>query len=303
MQLSAAEQEMLEALQVKKLYVKYLDVDQEGGQPVPKAGIQWKGSAWKPYEIIPCVFITNRTFLEGAAPEPLAERVWSYLQQANAEAGITPAAYQFDCDWSPATRTAYFAFLRAMRQRVGKAQLSATIRLHQYRYPEQTGVPPVDKGSLMYYNMGDIEDVKEPNSILNNETAADYLAGAGAYDLPLDVALPLFSWVLVYRLGELHRIINWTDATVLDTLADLEKTGPNRYQVQQNTYFGGHYLNAGDELRYESASQAALQQAAQQLQNLKHYSGTTLYYHLDEALLQAYPPAFLRRLTRTLLGR
>lgn len=303
MAISRAEQAVLDSLGVRQLYVKYLDVDLEGGQAVPKAGIQWGGEAYKVYEIVPCVFITNRTFLEGTAPEPLAKQVWRYLQQANAEAGLQPKAYQFDCDWSPSTRSAYFAFLRAIRQRAGGAQLSATIRLHQYRYPEQTGVPPVDKGSLMYYNMGNIEDVREANSILNNETAADYLDGAAAYELPLDVALPLFSWVLVYRLGELHRIINWTDATALDKEPAFEKTAANRYRVQQNTYFAGHYLNAGDLLRFEAADKAALQQAARQLQTIKHYSGTTLYYHLDESLLQAYDPALLRRVARTLHGR
>jgi hypothetical protein len=303
MAISPAEEAVLDSLDVRQLYVKYLDVDLEGGQAVPKAGIQWAGEAYKAYEIVPCVFITNRTFLEGTAPEPLAEQVWGYLQQANTEAGLQPKAYQFDCDWSPSTRSAYFAFLRAIRQRAGNVELSVTIRLHQYRYPEQTGVPPVDKGSLMYYNMGDIEDVREANSILNNETAADYLKGAAVYELPLDVALPLFSWVLVYRLGELHRIINWTDAAALDEQPAFEKTAANRYRVQQNTYFGGHYLNAGDLLRFESASQAELQRAAQQLQTIKHYSGTTLYYHLDESLLQAYDPALLRRLARTIHGR
>ena len=303
MEISPAEQAVLDSLRVRRLYVKYLDVDVEGGRAVPNAGIRWGGEAWKDYEIVPCVFISNRTFLEATAPGPLAERVWGYLQQANEEAGLQPREYQFDCDWSPSTRAAYFTFLHSMRQWVGDARLSATIRLHQYRYPEQTGVPPVDKGSLMYYNMGNIEDVRESNSILNNETAADYLKGAAAYELPLDVALPLFSWVLVYRLGELHRIINWTDAAALDEKPAFEKRAANRYRVQQNTYFAGHYLNQGDVLRYESASQAELQRAARQLQSIEHFSGTTLYYHLDEALLQNYPPAFLRRVARTLHGR
>ena len=297
------EQALLDSLQVHRLFVKYLDVDVENGQAVPKAALQWGEGRWTDYDIVPCVFITNRTFLEGTAPEPLAEKVWAYLQQVNTEGGVAPSTYQFDCDWSPATRAAYFTFLRAMRQKVGAAKLSATIRLHQYRYPEQTGVPPVDEGSLMYYNMGDIEDVKEPNSILNNETAAAYLKGAPAYELPLDVALPLFSWVLVYRLGELHRIINGVDAEALDEAGMFEKTATHQYRVQQNTYFQGHYLNAGDVLRYEFPDEAALRKAAQQLQSIEHYSGTTLYYHLDEKQTRPYPADFLSRLPSVIGSR
>jgi len=294
--ISAQERAFLADLDAERLYVKYLDVDLEAGEAVPKAGLRLADSSYRQYDIVPCVFITNRTFQAGTSPEELAEKVWAYLQQVNQEAGLVPQAYQFDCDWSLTTRDAYFDFLRAIGQRAGQANLSATIRLHQYRYPEQTGVPPVDHGCLMYYNMGDIEDVKEPNSLLNTETAARYLEGAGTYELPLDLALPLFSWVLVYRFGELYRILPEPDLNALAQMPELEKTAPGRYRVQQNVYFGGHYLNRGDRLRLEVPSRQALRKAAQQLNKIENNRGTLLFYHLQPSILQRYPVSFLREL-------
>ncbi len=175
--------------------------------------------------------------------------------------------------------------------------LSATIRLHQYRYPEQAGVPPVSEGTLMYYNMGDVEDVEETNSILNNKKAKAYLS-APEYPLPLDVALPLFSWALVYRLGDLSAIINLQDQQMLDSREQLEKLGPNLYQVRQNFYFEGHYLNQGDRLRFEQPSREELAEAMKAARKINNRSEHILFFHLDEDILANYPPAFLRRLAR-----
>ncbi len=75
--------------------------------------------------------------------------------------------------------------------------LSATIRLHQVKYFETTGVPPVKSGMLMFYNTGDLENPSEENSILNIETAELYLSGLEDYPMQLDIVLPLFSWAVV----------------------------------------------------------------------------------------------------------
>ncbi len=281
--LSPAEQDILARNQVRRIYIKFLDVDIEQGQPVPKAPIRFEDSTYKQFEIVPCIFITNRTFQSGTDPLGLARQVWAYLQEINTAYGLSPKSYQLDCDWSLSTRAAYFAFLRAFRQQAGDCQITATIRLHQLQYASQTGVPPVDRGVLMYYNMGDIQNVEEPNSILNNETAATYLEPPASYALPLDYALPVFSWVLAYRLGELHAIINQSSCAALDTLASAEKSAPGHYHMQRNAYFGNHYLNRGDRLRCESVSERTLAQAIDQLKSLDNDCEQLLFYHLDES--------------------
>jgi len=294
-ELSEKEQQALDTLGVERLYVKFLDVDAEHGEAVPKAPVRFREGLPGRYEIVPCVFITNRTFQGGQGPGDLADKVWGYLQQINKRYGLAPAEYQFDCDWSPSTRQAYFAFLERIRQLKGDALISATIRLHQFRYPDQTGLPPVDKGTLMYYNMGNISDVQESNSLLGNEKGFAYLEG-GKYALPLDIALPVFSWALAYRLGELAAIINLEGQKALDLEPQLEKIDEAVYQVKENFYFEGHYLNEGDLLRFEYPEKQQLEQAAERLRKIKSKSGRILFFHLDENLLENYPPAFLRSL-------
>lgn len=294
-ELSAAEQQALGTLAVKRLYVKFLDVDVEGGRALPRAPVRFAKGPPEGYEIVPCVFITNRTFQSRQDPEALAERAWEFLQQVNARYGLEPGEYQFDCDWSPSTREAYFTFLRRIGRLSGGAVLSVTIRLHQYRSPEETGVPPASRGTLMYYNMGDIEDVQESNSLLNNRKGFAYLSESG-YPLPLDVALPIFSWALAYRLGSLTAIINLADQKALDTEPRLEKIGQAVYQVKENFYFEGHYLNEGDLLRFEYPDKRSLEEAAARLRKIKSKSGRILFFHLDEPFIQNYPPGFLRRI-------
>lgn len=294
--LSASEVDWLTTNQVQRLYVKYLDVDLENGQAIPKAPIHFVGTAHRAYEIVPCIFITNRTFRAAVNPEDLAGRVWAYLSEINETYGLSPTTYQLDCDWSPATQQAYFRFLKHFGQLADGKTLTATIRLHQLRYPKRTGVPPVDRGVLMYYNMGDIQSVEEPNSILNTETAAAYLTEGMKYDLPLDYALPVFSWVLAYRLGELHTIINQGSCAQLDTMAAAQAIGAGQYRMQQNAYFGNHYLNQGDRLRCESATVSALETAIEQLKLIDNNCEHLLFYHLDENLSHAYPKNLPQRL-------
>ena len=293
--LSETEKHVLDTLAVKRLYVKFMDVDAESGRVAPKAPVRFAEGAPEGYEVVPCVFITNRAFQGKQDPEILAKQVWDFIQQINARYGLEPREYQFDCDWSPSTREAYFVFLRRIGQLASGALVSATIRLHQFRAPEETGVPPVDKGTLMYYNMGDIEDVQESNSLLNNPKGFAYLVEK-EYPLPLDVALPLFSWALAYRLGELESIINLSDQKVLDTEPRLEKIGQVVYQVKENFYFEGHYLNEGDLVRFEYPDRQSLEDAAARLRKIKSKSGRILFFHLDEALIQNYPPGFLYHL-------
>ncbi|MEQ8706458.1 MAG: hypothetical protein RIC19_21175 [Phaeodactylibacter sp.] len=299
--LSPAETEWLKRQRVQRIYVKYLDVDIENGQAVPKAPIRFKGEAYQAYEIVPCVFITNRTFQAQVNPDALAEQVWNYLGEINTTYHLSPTTYQLDCDWSPSTQAAYFRFLKRFRQLAEGKTLTATIRLHQLQYPKQTGVPPVDRGVLMYYNMGDIQSVEEPNSILNTNTAATYLTKNMQYDLPLDYALPTFSWVLAYRLGELHAIINQSSCSQLDTMTAVEALGPNRYRMQQNAYFGNHYLNQGDQLRCEAPTTADLETATDQLKLIDNNCEHLLFYHLDENLSNAFPENLPQRLAKRLV--
>jgi len=110
---------------------------------------------------------------------------------------------------------------------------------------------------LMYYNMGEVRAWEESNSILNLEAAEPYLNGK-AYPLPLDLALPLFRWGVVFREGKMIRLINNLSAEALADRTRFFPMTPDRYEVQKGTFLQGHYLYQGDFIRLEAVQPAAL---------------------------------------------
>jgi hypothetical protein len=124
---------------------------------------------------------------------------------------------QIDCDWTDLTRAAFFDFVTELRVLVHRegALLSATIRLHQVKYRERTGVPPVDRGMLMFYNMGGITADADTRSIFDRARAESYLARLPEYPLPLDAALPIWSWTVHTRGDRVVGLLQSTDPAEL----------------------------------------------------------------------------------------
>ncbi|MBK6929396.1 MAG: hypothetical protein IPH12_00470 [Saprospirales bacterium] len=296
--LQPAESRWLDSLGARRLYVKFIDIALEGQAIRPYALLELADTAGLAGKtVVPCVFIANSVFQDISAEKIdwLAQQTTRALLSVGAQ---FPEAdfpeYQFDCDWTPSTRAAFFSFLARMRAHLPQgARLSATIRLHQYKFPQQTGVPPADRGMLMLYNTGDIDDPEETNSIFQPDAAEKYLHGAaGRYPLPLDLALPVFSWALVYRDGELWKIIPNAGAY----------GGPNTvFRIQTATFLGGHYLRPGDLVRVEAVDSALLRRAAAMAARLPLAGDAVIaFYHLDTATVRHYPARFLRSVCETI---
>ncbi|NUO00992.1 MAG: hypothetical protein HUU01_10300 [Saprospiraceae bacterium] len=292
--LTEKERTYLQELRVKKLYAKFFDVDwsENSQQALPQALIEFAPETLPDSIIlVPTVFVTNRTFLNLPASE-IPQLAANICDKIKALAKAPFEEVQLDCDWSEKTRAPYFQLLEAMRQNLGPAVcLSATIRLHQVKYAQQTGVPPVDRGMLMFYNMGDVEAGEEHNSILNLKTAQQYLdKNMARYPLPLDAALPLFSWGVLFREGKMIRLINNLSVEELARDEHLRAIGPDRFEVVRSGYVAGYYLYTEDEIRLEAVGPHDLMAAAQLLkQYLPHTTERNLaFYHLDPALLKRF---------------
>lgn len=267
--LSASEQKSLQNLQVSRLYAKFFDVDwdEAQGQIVPLASIQIDTTGLKKLELIPVIYITNRTWdhVESEAQvETLVQRIIAKIDGlAQPLANPSLPEIQIDCDWTASSRRVYFAFLEKLGEKLAqrKCQVSATIRLHQFKYPQRTGIPPVASGTLMLYNVGDLESWEEENSIFS-KSAVEAYAPFPKYPLPLDVVLPAFSWGVLFREGEMIRLLN--ELRVEDLRGDdrFEQIAPSRFRVQKSTYLNGHYLYQGDLLRIETCGYPELLAAA-----------------------------------------
>jgi len=307
---TAAEFAYLDSLGVQKLYVKVFDVDwdEERQQPVPLARLDApKATAGNRLEFIPTVFITNRTLsnLDAAAIPDLARRIVNLLTSLAETAAWEVKEIQLDCDWTETTRDKFFVLLVALRAELTDRPviLSATIRLHQIRYPDRTGVPRVDRGMLVCYNVGEVTHWEESNSILDAGLVAPYLS-ADDYPLPLDVALPVFGWGVLFRQGRMIRLINGLEPADLTDTARFTNLGDSRYEVAKSTYLQGYYLYRGDRLRLETAKTEALMATATLLAAyLPPGNRTVAFYHLDTTTIKKFPYEELERIIETVAGR
>lgn len=302
--LTEEEQAYLKASETNRLYVKFFDIDWDAtrAEPIPLAILRVDTLSALSTEIIPTVFITNRSLLQlpESAIESLALRIYKLLMQLCEQFPNTQfPGIQIDCDWSGQSKDKYFKLLQVLRRQAmtPDMELSVTIRLHQLKYPKQTGVPPADRGMLMFYNMGEVTDWNEPNSILNLSTAAAYLSSRNNYPLALDLALPLFHWGVLFREGQMIKLINGlTDKDLQDT-SRFQIQDSTHFRVIKSTYLDGYYLYTGDVLRLEYITPADLSAAVQMLKPFfPRKSFTLAYYHLDTPILKRFPHAVLSKL-------
>lgn len=292
--LSPHEHRLLASQQVDELFVRFFDVDREAsqGKAQPLGMLTVRDTSLRGFKVIPVVFITNRVFQQ-APPEEvkqLANHVWSTIRHMADEHHLQMSEIQIDCDWTESSKAAYFGFLSQLKEQLLPLQLplSATIRLHQVKHPARTGIPPVDRGMLMFYNMGNLNDTTS-NSIYNSRDAAKYVTSVRDYPLPLDVALPLFSWVVHEREQRIIELMSNTYAHELDTLPGVVRTDGGHYRVEQAQYFRGAYLRRGDRLRAQAVPPALALEAARQLApHLRAEHRRVALFRLDSLTLLHY---------------
>lgn len=269
-----------------KLYLRFFDVvwNEEKNEVIPNALVDIRQDASR-LNITPVVYITNKTFqhINAERIDSLAKNVNQLINRIAAKNKISYTQVQIDCDWSVSTRDKYFSFLRSFKS-LNKRSLEATIRLHQVKYPERTGVPPVDKGLLMFYNMGKISaNSKQPNSIYNFADAEKYISSLPYYKLPLDVALPVFSWAIHIRNGRILTVNNSIGEKELLNKNYFEKTKGEVYRAVRSFYLSGVYVKQNDIFKLEEITTDNLNEAAAQVSKhlAKLKTRNIIYYELS----------------------
>ncbi len=313
--LDSLERSYLKSLEVKKLYVRFFDVAwnprQGKAQPL---GILGFGTDTLPLreirEIVPTVFITHQTLL--TLPDSLrADLAQNITQQISKVAEnqrfrqIFPSAkiseIQLDCDWTPSSRAAYFDLIALIKARLDSTQrVSITLRLHQYRYPQKTGIPPAAAASLMCYNTGNLHDLSTQNSILDTETVDAYLVSKQPYPIALNYAVPIFSWGVLIRSGRVMNLLSDMHAHDVSSANFQElKDKPQHFRVLKSHYFKGVYLYKNDLIRYEAIDNETLHRLAALLrQGIKGQPREWIFYHLNHADLEKFSVESLRKIAQ-----
>lgn len=193
-----------------------------------------------------------------------------------------------DCDWTEKSQKNYFYLLKQIKSQLPSSKIAATIRLWQYKYASKAGIPPVDKGLLMCYNITKPDDLLTKNSIATNEELAQYITH-GDYKLKLDIALPLYSWAVAFRGNQFKGILSDYDQLIKDT-SKVKKTSDTRYVLQDDILVGQTYLRNGDEIRIEKISDSELDKMISIIKNKIQIDNQTkvTFFSFDKKYINDY---------------
>ncbi|WP_243860386.1 hypothetical protein [Flavobacterium poyangense] len=287
--MSETEKEILEEHKVTKLYVRYFDIglQPQTQEPIPISPIRFQESSSR-FTIVPVVFIQNKVMLQSHLDiENLAQKTIRLVDEISAANKIAFKEVQIDCDWSLNSKGNYLKFIDRFKK-LSQKKLSATIRLHQVKYFKKTKIPNVDSGVLMYYNMGSIAP-DSLNSIYDQKIAARYLKSLKKYPLPLDFALPIYSWGVHIRN---QRVIGLRSKLSFDELKkdkNFEQTSTFFFKAKQSNYKNGVFYEENDLLKIETISSEDLKQMAKELdENTAQAPKEIIFYDLDEFNLKNY---------------
>ena len=143
------------------------------------------------------------------------------------------------------------------------------------------GIPPVDRAMLMCYNLINPLKEKNKNSIQNNAELELYLKGAETYPLPLDVALPIYSWSQIHQNGRFTGMMMGQQEVlegISNPIDDMWR------EVQHDTVVGTYYLRIGDRIKTEKVTK---KETLRTIDLLKKYidfedSITVSLFHLSD---------------------
>jgi hypothetical protein len=307
-ELTSKQRDYLDSLHVTKLYVKFFDVDwnpyAKAAQPI--ASIEFKDTVPQGISVIPALFITQRT-LQHLTPGSIPELAGNMVRKVKGTLAFHKIPdvkeIQIDCDWAASTKDTYFRLLQSLKDilRGDSIQLSATIRLHQITYKTAMGIPLVDRGVLMFYNMGDVDKPETKNSILDVDIGRYYLERSNGYPIHLDIALPLFRWGVHLRASKVIDLIHGMGDSDLSDAGSFQPVEKHLYRVIKSRYVCSTYVYKDDMIRLEETSLGQLRQAVELLKDhLESGSLTVVFYHLDTNSPERFRHEDLRDLLATL---
>ena len=281
---------------VTKLYIRYFDVGlhPKTQEPIPISPIRFQDSLVG-FEVVPVIFIQNKVMLKPNLDiENLAQQTLGLVEVINAKNKIKCEVIQIDCDWTLKSKDNYLKFIERFKK-LSHKKLSATIRLHQVKYFKKTKIPNVDSGVLMYYNMGTIA-TDSLNSIYDRQIAARYLKSLKKYPLPLDFALPIYSWAIHIRDQKVMGLRSKLNVSELKKDSNFQQISTTFFKVRRSNYKNGVFYEESDLLKIEGITGEDLVEMAQDLnENSAQKPKEIIFYDLDEFNIKNYEKTIFKQ--------
>ncbi len=270
---------LIKQLKSQKLYIRLFDVIWQNNTAQPAGTLSFTDSLpQNELSIIPVVFITQDVVRQISEKEvdslakKIVIKVYNMLQRQKIN---HVEELQIDCDWTEKSQKIYFKLLESIKKYkiindsnntvalFKKSEISCTIRLYPMKYYKKLGIPPVDKGMLMCYNLENPTILTNKNSILSYKTASAYLSALPNYPLQLDIALPIFAWSVQFRNGKFLRLLHEIRHKNLLQNTDFQELEPNIFRAIQTTSLNKQDILAGDIVRIDEVSEIELEKVYQ----------------------------------------
>ncbi len=262
-QLSSQETETLKQSGINTMYLRLFDVgwDEQKQVNIPLGRISFK-TAVTARNTIPVVYITQEAINNEQIIDSLAAKICRLVTQTVSHNKFSFKELQLDCDWTDDSKDKYFQLLKTVKKLLPNKIISCTIRLHQIKYRLRSGIPPVDRGMLMFYNMGDLKNPGELNSIYDEETAKLYSDYIHSYPLKLDLALPAFSWLIQFRNNKIQDVLSEISETDLNDTTSFDKLDELHWRAKKSLFLHGAYFITNDLIKQERTNPQLCQKAA-----------------------------------------
>jgi len=272
-----------------KIYFHYFDI-QTIHEPswnndgiFPTYVLKSVAKEYKNMEIVPVVYITNRVFkTKDLDILNLSQKIQNLINQISKyQFNKEIKNIQIDCDWTQSTKYSYFQLLKQLNNHF---EINVTIRLHQIKYKNKTGVPPVKKATLMLYNMGDLKN-KQQNATLESAIVKQYINTETNYPLLLNIALPLFSQTVITNNDNEIKIIKNTERALLEKDKHFKKIDKLNFTIIKDILYKGFFLTKGYNLKLEEIKESEIISAYKIIKDSHLKTNEIIFYYLDEKVL------------------
>jgi hypothetical protein len=288
-------------LKVKKIYYKLFEVDYNeamGNFPYQKNYPNYYTFRdLDSVNVVPTVFIRNEIFQynDEKSLDKLADNIVFLIDKHHKESYYNSqekiifeySEIQIDCDWTKSTKDKYFYLLKKIKE-LSKKQISCTLRLYPYKYPDIMGIPPVDKAMLMCYNLIKPLSNKTKNSILDLDELKSYLNKRTSYPIHLDVVLPVFYWTQWYQNDRFSGLLNINSSDIKTFTKEVK---PMWYEVTKDTTYNyKNYFRIGDQIKCEEVDSKKIMEAISIIKNnVELDKNTTIsLFDLGESTFKKY---------------
>ena len=282
-------QKALNITQTSKIYLHYFDIETVNEPSWSNDGVfptyvlKSTTQDYQKFEIVPVVYITNRVFkTKDLDITDLSNRIKKLINQiSETQFNKEIKQIQIDCDWTESTRSAYFELLKQLQNYF---EIDVTIRLHQIKYKKKTGIPPVKKGTLMLYNVGDLKN-KQQNSTLESSIVKQYINSETDYPLSLNIGLPLFSQTVITNNDNEIKIIKNTERNTLESDEHFKIIDNLNLMVVKDTLYKGFFLAEGYNLKFEEIDENVISASYKIIKESNLNINEIIFFHLDEKSL------------------